>query len=186
MSDGYEILRLRDNARQNGVRSWLTDLAAFPHRKVLFIDDAQDLSIDVVRELAEAATPDRLVLIVGIDHVAGGVRTVHLSARNAVTRLAHFVRQQRSTLFPYIRALDDHVGNHPRDFHFEHRIDIAERQGTTWQFAYILTGGWRRVRRQALELRDQDRADLALSAIAVAQVGGVDSGVDPSETRNGS
>lgn len=181
MNDGYEILRLRDNARQNSVRSWLTDLAVFPHRKVLFIDDAQDLSTDVVRELAEAATPDRLVLIVGIDHVAGGVRTVHLSARSAVTRLAHFVREQRSTLFPHIRALDDHVGNHPRDFHFEQRIDIAERQGTTWQFAYILTGGWRRVRRQALELRDQDRADLALAAIAVAQVGGVDSGVDQSE-----
>ena len=181
MNDGYEILRLRDNARQNGVRSWLTELAAFPHRKVLFIDDAQDLTTDAVRELAEAATPDRLVLIVGIDHVAGGVRTVHLSARSAVTRLAHFVREQRSTLFPHIRALDDHVGTHPRDFHFEQRIDFAERQGTTWEFAYILTGGWRRVRRQALELRDQDRADLALAAIAVAQVGGVDSGVDQSE-----
>lgn len=181
MNDGYEVLRLRDNARQNGVRSWLTDLAAFPHRKVLFIDDAQDLSTDAVRELAEAATPDRLVLIVGIDHVAGGVRTVHLSARSAVTRLARFVREQRATLFPHIRGLDDHVGSHPRDFHFEQRIDIAERQTTTWQFAYTLTGGWRRVRRQALELRDQDRADLALAAIAVAQVAGVDSGVDQSE-----
>lgn len=181
MNDGYEVLRLRDNARQDGVRSWLTDLATFPHRKVLFIDDAQDLSTDAVRELAEAATPDRLVLIVGIDHVAGGVRTVHLSARSAVTRLARFVREQRAALFPYIHALDEHVGSHPRDFHFEQRIDIAERQETTWQFAYTLTGGWRRVRRQALELRDQERADLALAAIAVAQVAGVDSGVDQSE-----
>lgn len=177
MNDGYEVLRLRDNARQNGVRSWLTDLVAFPHRKVLFIDDAQDLSTDAVRELAEAANPERLVLIVGIDHVAGGVNTVHLSARGAVARLARFVREQRASLFPHIRALDDHVGDHPRDFHFEQRIDLAEREPTTWQFAYVLTGGWRRVRRQAMELRDQDRADLALAAIAVAQVAGVDSGV---------
>jgi len=180
-NEGYEVLRLRDNARRNGVRSWLTDLAAFPQRKVLFIDDAQDLSADAVRELAEAATPERLVLIVGIDHVAGGVNTVHLSARGAVTRLAGFVREERTRLFPHIRALDDHVGSYPRDIRLEQRIDLAERQQTTWQFVYVLTGGWRRVRRQALELRDRDRADLALAAIAVAQVGGVDSGVSRSE-----
>lgn len=184
MNDGYEVLRLRDDARQNGVRSWLADLVAFPHRKVLFIDDAQDLSTDAVRELAEAANPNRLVLIVGIDHVAGGVRTVHLSARAAVTRLARFVREQRATLFPHIRAFDDHVGGHPRDFQFEQRIDIAEREATTWQFTYTLTGGWRRVRREALELRDQDRADLALAAIAVAQVAGVDSGVSQGELQD--
>lgn len=181
MNDGYEVLRLRDNARHKGVRSWLTDLSAFPHRKVLFIDDAQDLSSDVVRELAETATPDGLVLIVGIDHVAGGVRTVHLSGRSAVARLARFVREERATLFPFVRALDDHVGSHPLDFHFEQRIDIAEQEATTWQFTYTLTGGWRRVRRQMLELRDRNRADLALAAIAVAQVAGVDSGVDQSE-----
>jgi hypothetical protein len=181
MNDGYEVLRLRDNARDKSVGSWLTDLAAFPHRKVLFIDDAQDLSTDAVREFAENAAPNRLILIVGIDHVAGGVHTVHLSARSAVTRLARFVREQRTILFPHIRALDDHVGTHPLDFHFEQRIDIAEREATSWQFAYTLTGGWRRVRRHALELRDHDRADLALVAIAIAQVAGVDSGVDQSE-----
>lgn len=180
-SDGYEVLRLRDNARENGVRSWLTELVAFPHRKVLFIDDAQDLSTDVVRELTESATSDRLVLIVGTDQVAGGVRTVHVSARSAVTRLAQFVREQRVALFPHIRALDDHVGDQPNDFFFEQRIKFAECQETTWQFAYTLTGGWRRVRRQALELRDNDRADLALAALAVAQVAGVDSGVEQSE-----
>jgi hypothetical protein len=181
MRDGYEVLRLRDNARHKSVRSWLTDLTDFPHRKVLFIDDAQDLSTDAVRELAEAATSDKLVLIVGIDHVAGGVRTIHLGARGAVARLAAYVREHRATLFPHIRDLDDHVGSHPHDFHFDQRIDIAEREATTWQFAYTLTGGWRRVQRHVLELRDRERADLALAAIAVAQIAGVDSGVDPSE-----
>ncbi len=181
MNEGYEVLRLRDNARQKGVRSWLTDLGTFPHRKILFLDDAQDLSPDVVRELAETATPERLVLIVGIDHVAGGVRTVRLSARSAVVRLARFVREERARLFPFVHALDDHVGSHPGDFHFDQRIDIAEGEATTWQFAYTLTGGWRRVRRQMIELRDHDRADLALVAIAVAQIAGVDSGVDQGE-----
>lgn len=178
MNEGYEVLRLRDNARQKGTRAWLTDLVDFPHPKVLFIDDAQDLSSDTVREFAENATSDTLILIVGIDHVAGGVRTIRLSARSAVTRLAQFVRDERARLFPYIRALDDEVGFNSRDLGFEQRISVAEREETTWQFVYTLTGGWRRIRRQLLELRDYDRADLALAAIAVAQIAGVDSGVD--------
>lgn len=178
---GYEILRLRDHARRQSVRQWLADLAAFPHKKVLFVDDAQDLSPDTVRELAETVHPDQLVLVVGIDHVAGGVRTVHLSALSAVTRLARFVREERATLLPHIRAIDALVGDDPHDWHFERQIEAAEHQRTSWQFAYVLTSGWRRVRRQALELRDRNRADLALLAIAVAQVAGVDSGVPRSE-----
>jgi hypothetical protein len=179
--EGFETLRLRDDARSRGLHAWLTDLAAFPQKKVLLVDDAQDLSPDRVRELAEAARADTLVLVVGIDHVAGGVRTVQLSASAAVARLARFVREGRSEVFPLVRALDDQVGGHARDFFFDQRIEAAEQQSTSWQFFYMLTGGWRRVRRAALELRDDSRADLALLAIAVAQTAGVDAGVQRRE-----
>lgn len=179
--EGFEILRLRDNARTCSLRTLLNDLAQFPHKKVLLVDDAQDMSPDTVRELAEAAAADLLILIVGIDHVAGGVRTVHLSARLAVVRLSRFVREERATLFPRIRDLDNSVGTFPNDVFFDRRIDVAERQLTSWQFFYILTGGWRRVRRDAIELRDNNRADVALLAIAVAQIAGVDAGVKRDE-----
>jgi hypothetical protein len=175
--DGFETLRLRDAARGRGLRTWLVDLAAFPRPKVLLVDDAQDMSPDTVRELADRADADTLVLVVGIDHVAGGVRTVRLGAHAAVARLAWWVRQERRWVFPLVQALDDHVGTHPYDLFFDRRVDVAERQQTPWQFLYTLTGGWRRMRRAALELRDQDRADLALLAVAVTQIASVDSGV---------
>ena len=173
---GFEILRLRDDARTWGVSKWLTDLRLFPWPKVLFVDDAQDLSPDTVRELAERADAEALVLVVGIDHVAGGVRTFKMSARAAVTQMARWVRDHRQLLFPLVRALDDNVGSHPRDFFFDNRIDVAARQPTPWHFFYTLTGGWRRIHRAALELRDLDRADLAFLVVAVAQIAGVDAG----------
>jgi hypothetical protein len=178
VDEGFETLRLRDHARTWGVRRWLTDLRVFPRPKVLFVDDAQDLSPDTVRELAECADAETLVLVVGIDHVAGGVRTIRMSASAGVARLAKWVRAERGTLFRLVHALDDHVGSHPRDLLFDNRIAVAEREKTLWRFFYTLTGGWRRIRRAALELRDADRADVALLAVAVAQIAGVDAGVD--------
>ncbi|MFJ6378005.1 hypothetical protein ACIQH9_20085 [Pseudarthrobacter oxydans] len=178
--DGFETLRLRDSARGNGIRTWLEDLRAFPRPKALLLDDAQDMSPDTVRELAEHATNETLVLVVGIDHVAGGVRTLRLSPGAAVARLARWVREERQTLFPLIRALDDNLGNHANDLFFDRRIEVAEQQVTPWHFLYTLTGGWRRIRQSVLELRDAQRADLALLAVAVAQIAGVDAGVDRS------
>ncbi|MBB3749856.1 hypothetical protein FHT44_002317 [Mycolicibacterium sp. BK634] len=175
-SDGFEILRLRDDARVRGISNWLSDLRFFPWPKLLFVDDAQDLSPDTVRELAEHANSTTLVLIVGIDHVAGGVRTFKMGSAAAVPKLANWVRDNREDVFPVVRNLDDHVGEHPRDFHFENRIELASRQPTPWRFFYTLSGGWRRINRDAIELRDHDRADLALLVVAVAQIAGVDAG----------
>lgn len=178
---GFETLRLRDDAREKGMRAWLEDLRAFPRPKALFLDDAQDMSPDTVRELTEHANGETLVLVVGIDHVAGGVRTLRLGAGAAVARLARWVRDERQSLFPLIHALDDSVGRHAKDLNFDRRIEVAERQETPWRFFYTLTGGWRRIRQAARELRDAQRADLALLTVAVAQIAGVDAGVDRSE-----
>lgn len=182
--DGFEILRLRGDARDWGVERWLIDLRLFPWPKVLFIDDAQDLSPDTVRELAERADDTTRVLVAGIDHVAGGVTTLKMSSGSAVTQLAGWVRDQRESVFPMVARLDDQVGSHPRDFFFDNRIDIASREPTAWQFFNTLTGGWRRVQRAVLELRDCDRADLALLLVAVAQIAWVDAGTSRAKLKH--
>lgn len=179
--DGFETLRLRDDARGNGMRKWLEDLRTFPRPKALLLDDAQDMSADIVRELAEHADNKTLVVVAGIDHIAGGVRTLRLAAGAAVTRLGRWVRNERESVFPLIRELDASVGSHAKDLYFDRRIEVAEREETPWRFFYTLTGGWRRIRQTALQLRDVQRADLLLLAIAVAQVAGVDAGVERSE-----
>lgn len=174
---GFEVVRLRDSVRGRPLRTWLQDLRAFPHQKVLFIDDAQDISPDAVRELCEEANQSTLVLVAGIDHIAGGVRTIRLGAGAAVARLAQWVRDEKSVVFPLVRELDDQVGSHQDGPEFNRRIEVAATQETAWQFFYVLTGGWRRIRRHAIELRDAERADLAWLALSVAQIAGVDAGV---------
>lgn len=176
-SSGYEVLRLRDNARNRGVCNWASDLRLWPWPKVLFIDDAQDITADEVREFSEHADDQTLILFAGIDHVAGGVRTLRLGAGAAVARLAQWVRDEREASFIETKALDDQVGSYPRDVQFEYRVSVAEQQPTPWLFFYILTGGWRRIGRELLELRDADRADLLLLTVAVAQIASVDAGV---------
>jgi hypothetical protein len=180
-SSGFEVLRLRDSARGKTMASWLRDLKSFPHRKVLFIDDAQDVPADIVRELSETGTSDRLVLIVGVDQIAGGVTTVNMSSFSAVAQLAQYVRTNAKALLPLVSALDDQIGNGPGDTPLEFRLASAEKEASPWHFFYVLTGGWRRARRLAIELREKNRADIALTAVAVAQIAGVDAGVTRSE-----
>jgi hypothetical protein len=175
---GYETLVLRDRARREPPRQWIADLSAFPRRRALLIDDAQDLSADTVRELADHANEDTLVLVVGIDHVAGGVRTLRLNAIPAVMSLAQWVRNNRDIIFPLVHQLDANVGSFPTDVFFDKRIDHAEQAATPWEFFYRLSGGWRRVRDIVIDLRTQDRADMALFVTAVSQIAGVDAGSD--------
>lgn len=174
---GVEVLRLRDVARGAGVRAWLSDLKLFPHRKMLFVDDAQDLSADTVRELAEAANADQLVLIAGVDHVAGGVVTHSVSGATAVGLLEQHVLAHRGEMLATVRQLDDRVGDNVADERFEDRVRAAARENSAWIFFYTLTGGWRRTARAVQEARAQDRADLLACALAVAQIAGVDTGV---------
>jgi hypothetical protein len=175
--EGYEILRLRDSHRHAGTATWRQDLYGFPRPKVLFIDDAQDLSADTVRELAETATQDQLVLIAGVDHVAGGVVTHTVAGTAAVGVLERFMLDNRARMLPKVHVLDDRVGESFIDEPFDLRVRLAAKEHNAWLFFYSLTGGWRRTTRVVLEIRDRDRADLLACALAVAQIAGVDSGV---------
>jgi hypothetical protein len=175
--EGYEVLRLRDSHRNAGAAVWREDLNGFPRSKLMLIDDAQDLSADTVRELAETATQDQLVLIAGVDHVAGGVVTHTAAGTAAVGVLERFMLDNRATLLPKVRALDDRVGESVVDQPFDLRVRLAAKERNAWLFCYSLTGGWRRTTRILQEVRDRDRADLLACALAVAQIAGVDSGV---------
>lgn len=174
--NGYEVLRLRDHARKRGLRQWMADLAFYPHRKALLIDDAQDLSADLVREMAETSNESTLILIVGVDHVAGGVTTYQMSNTAAVGTLAKEVHKRAVEILPIVHQLDDLVGDRLGDESLLARLVEASREDTPWKFFYTLTGGWRRTEQHALELRSRNRADLLLLALAIAQVASVDAG----------
>ncbi|MFI7529706.1 hypothetical protein [Nocardia salmonicida] len=174
---GYEVLRLRDRAKTLTSREWIADSAAFVGPKLLFVDDAQDLGVDVVDDLVEIADLSTLVLIAGVDHVSGGVVTLTVTGTGAVATLERYVLDHIDELLPKVQALDSQVGDGFGDESLRGRVRSAARQESAWQFFYTLTGGWERTAHTLSEVRGLDRADLAACALAVAQIAGVDSGV---------
>lgn len=174
---GYEVLRLRDRAKTRTPREWIADLAAFVGPKLLFVDDAQDLGVDAVDDLVEIADTSTLVLIAGVDHVAGGVVTLTVTGTAAVATLERYVLDNMDELLPKVQELDAEVGDGFGDESLRVRVRHAARKESAWQFFYTLAGGWERTAQTLSEVRSIDRADLAASALAVAQIAGVDSGV---------
>lgn len=174
---GYEVLRLRDRAKISSPREWFADLSLFPRPRILFVDDAQALGADTVRELTEAADANTLVLVAGVDHVAGGVATFSITGTTAVGTLERYVLDHADELLPKVRELDDWVGGGLGDQPLTDRVREAAREPTAWQFFYTLSGGWRRTMRTLNEVRSSDRSDLLACALAVAQIASVDSGV---------
>ena len=174
---GYEVLRLRDRAKTRTPREWIADAAATVGPKLLFVDDAQDLGADAVDDLAEIADPNTLVLIAGVDNVAGGVVTFTVTGTAAVATLERYVLDHMDELLPKVQVLDDQVGDGFGDESFRVRVRYAAREESAWQFFYTLSGGWQRTAQTLSEVRGIDRSDLAACALAVAQIAGVDSGV---------
>jgi hypothetical protein len=79
---------------------------------------------------------------------------------------------------PLLMALDPTVGYGYLDQSFEHRLDLAARERTPWQFGFVLRGGWREARSAIATLKEADRADLALAVICAWQLATADGGVD--------
>lgn len=131
---GYEVLRLRDRGKSRSVHEWTTDLALFAGPKVLFVDDAQDLGSDAIEELTEIANARTLVLIAGVDHIAGGVATFTVTGTGAVATLERYVIDHAVELLPKVQELDDWVGSGFADVPSTHeltKLRVNPRHGSS-------------------------------------------------------
>jgi hypothetical protein len=69
-----------------------------------------------------------------------------------------------------IAQLDPHLGDGYLDEPLTRRLRQARSTAKTpWQFTYILTGGWRRIRGSLAELRREDGYDLMVGLVATVQ-----------------
>jgi hypothetical protein len=177
VATGREAIRLRSAACGEPVQRLVDALSSLPRPVVAIVDDAQSIPPDTLRRLIESATPTRNVLIVSTDDVSGPAVVVRIAEGRAVAALAQSLRRDAAAMLPLVAALDDRVGSRPFDERLEWRIDAAARERTPWQFIFAVTGGWRRAQGTLDRMRDQNRADLALLAVAVGQIASADAGV---------
>ncbi|MEU4806596.1 hypothetical protein [Actinosynnema sp. NPDC023587] len=177
LHEGWKPVRLRDSARHlNGDRI-VDDLLAVEGPVIALIDDAQSVPGDTLREVLEAAGPERWVLVVSTERVQGPAPVVRIAQERAVATLHAVLSKDLETLTREVNLLDPTVGDGAHQRPIEHRLRVAARQSTPWQFCFVLSGGWRRVEGALARLREQDEAHLALAAIAVGQIATADAGI---------
>lgn len=173
---GFEIVRADDNVSARSIHQTVQSLVSAPVPTVALVDDAQAVSLHLLRRLAETASSDHKILVVSTDEVPGPAINIRIAEQRAVAVLAADLLSRRQEVLPLVRELDDRIGEGYLDESLERRIEVAAKEERPWKFAFTLTGGWRRTRSTLARLRDSDRLDLALLAVSVSQVASADAG----------
>lgn len=172
---GWEILRLVEP--EWSVEELVGAVTNLPHRSVVIVDDAQALDPAIQRSLVEMVSDQLAVIVVFTEDMPSQRDAIWIAGRRAVATLAEALRQRRDETLAIVRTLDDHVGEGYLDMPLEDRLAAAvQSSDQPWQFSFVLTGGWRRARDAVAILRDLDRADLLLAAIAARQLVSLDAG----------
>ena len=143
-------------------------LDGLPRPAIAVVDDAQRLGSSQLETLLSRGKSDlRILAVVNEAEPASGVR---LDPESTVDRLADHIADRSDELLPVIAQLDPHLGDGYLDEPLARRLRQAcSAAKTPWQFTYILTGGWRRIRGSLAELRREDGYDLMVGLVAIVQ-----------------
>ncbi|WP_156093729.1 NACHT N-terminal Helical domain 1-containing protein [Lentzea aerocolonigenes] len=174
--EGWKSLRLRDSARHVDGSLLVDELLAVEGPLIALIDDAQSVPGDTLREILEAAEPDRCVLVVSTEEVRGPAPVVRMVEKRAVATLHAELSKDLASLTRQVSRVDPNVGERFHDESVVPRLRAAANQGTPWQFCFVLSGRWRRVAGAIARVRDREDAHLALVVIAVEQIATADAG----------
>ncbi|MFJ6523555.1 hypothetical protein ACIQJ4_35510 [Streptomyces filamentosus] len=176
---GWEVVELAQAgaATPQTVRS----LASTRHPTVAVVDDAQALPASVRTDLERLASPRLKILLVDtVDEQAQSPdpATVHMLPGRAIQLLADHISTHQDDLLPILTSLDDRLGTEPFTTPIDERLQDARHASRPWQFMFVLTGGERRATDEVALLKERDRADLLLAALAAQQLLTLDTGVE--------
>ena len=104
---------------------------------------------------------------------------IRIDSARAIRLIANSLEEHRAETLAAVHVLDSHVSDDYTGERLEQRIEEALKAATPWQFIFILTGGWRRVRQHLVSARAEHRADLLLLAIAMRQLTSLDGPAEP-------
>jgi hypothetical protein len=171
--DGWEVLRLIEPSRD--VEELIYAISNLPRKSVLIVDDAQGLEPKLVLRLLDLASDSLAVIVISTDAVAQK-HDVEVVGSQAVATIAEALKLRRAETLAIVQKLDNHVGDGYLDISLEDRLEEAAKSDFPWQFSFVLTGGDRRSKNEIAALRERDRMDLLLAAIAAGQIISLDAG----------
>ncbi|MBZ9775051.1 hypothetical protein [Mesorhizobium sp. CO1-1-8] len=174
-SKGYRVLRLTDPA---SVRIQLTDDDV---PTVHLIDDAHLTSPHRLVHAEQCASETKLLLSTFTSVDGAGTRpgTIHLDAKRAVRVIADELRARHDETLAAVRKIDDRIGDGRGQESIDWRLNVAAQSDFPWQFCFVLSGGWHRVRSIVASARAAG-ADILLGAAAIRQLASRDARADAS------
>lgn len=173
---GYRVLRLADPAIAS---IQLTDDAV---PTVHLIDDAHLASAHglALAEQSTSATKLLLSTFTSVDGDGTGPGTIHLDAKRAVRVIADELRARRDETLAAVCMIDDRIGDGLGEESIDWRLDAAAESDFPWQFCFVLSGGWHRVRSIVASARAAG-ADIVLGAVAIRQLASRDARANASD-----
>lgn len=162
---GFRVLRLADP------RCASIPLSSDGVPTLHLIDDAHLASSAALTLAEQNCAPNSLLLstFTSLDTSRTSPGMIHLDAKRAVRIIAEDLRSRRAETMAEVRKVDDSIGDRPSEENIDWRIDAAADSDFPWQFCFILSAGWRRVRSIVASAREA-KADIALGAIAIRQI----------------
>lgn len=162
---GFRVLRLADPSCTS------IELSDDDVPTIHLVDDAHLTFPAVLTRAEQSCGPDRLLLSTFTSVDLGGTSQgmIHLDAKRAVRVIAEDLRSRRAETMAEVRRIDDWIGDRPGQENIDWRIDAAAASEFPWQFCFVLSAGWRRVRSIVASAREV-KADIVLGAIAIRQL----------------
>lgn len=155
-----------------------------PGPVVAVVDDAQALDSAVRARFERAADDRHAVLLVSTDPSASAANST-IGSAEAVELLSTFCRDQRPDVEPLVSKLDDRVGDSSiTQERFVHRVELAARASTPWEFMFTLSGGDLRIAHALGVLGNTPNGQLVLGLLSAAQTLSVDTGVSQDRLRD--
>ena len=178
MKDGWEIIRLSNYDQLK--EKIINPVLYLSCRTVLIIDNAHLLDRQIIPNILEKASNNLLIIAIStvdsINDAPVNYDNIQVASERAVSVIAEAFRNRCNEILPIVRKLDSNVGERLGDISLEDRISEAAKSDTPWQFNFILTGGWHRASDEIALLRESERFDLILTAIATGQFVTLDAG----------
>lgn len=157
------------------------DYAKIPNvvdKSVFLIDDAQNYSQESQNQWVESARDEVKVIITKTISDDTPIDSIIISNNDSIAVMKQSLINDRDNATYLVHKLDNNIGDHFGGIPIERRINEASAAKTPWEFNYILTGGWNRVRAQYEELREDNSSGLLACLIAVMQILQKDNSVD--------
>lgn len=169
--NGWEVVKLDANYYNQCDN---VELFNDGYKTIYLIDDAQQIGHTALLTLLNKANSRSKIIVAETITNAFPSESVTITRTQAVDTIYKHYAAHKNEIIGIINEQNKNVGRHIGDLvfevSFEDILKIAAKEMSPWLFNYSLRGGWADTSNKCAEVKEQDRADILLTIIALKQI----------------